>query len=248
VISWFQSLCFNKFNLYSYTSALASVRSDPKSPGGSKLSSGGDRGVGKGKGGFGKGKMLPSGDDGGGGAGAGGNGRSGGAGGGGGNGNGDLASAVGAGPLGAARKGGFRRPPALSLSEPPAPYAALEAGTPLLSGGAVVGEVPGLRASARGGAGQSLRKAVLEKWGAPTPADQSGAVATPMTTGATPGASMDPLAFLTTPRDEGAMTPSLFGKGAGGAGGGGTPAGAGAGGGGTPGGGVRTPGGSRKKK
>jgi hypothetical protein len=31
-----------------------------------------------------------------------------------------------------------------------------------------------------------------------------------MTTGATPGAAMDPLAFLTTPRETGALTPSLF--------------------------------------
>ena len=167
---------------------MPSVRSDPKSPGSGRLRRASANGGGAAKGDAGGTKRRSDNHN-----------------------LGDLASAVGAGPL---KKG--RRPPKLTLSDTAgADVSNLEAGTPLLSGGgAVVGEVPGLRASARGGAGQSLRKAVLEKWAAPTPTEGGAQAPTPATTGATPCAAMDPLAFLMTPRDEGGLTPSgLLGKG-----------------------------------
>ena len=123
------------------------------------------------------------------------------------NGEGGDLSAVGAGPSAAMRK---RRPPALSLLAD-GPGGIPETGTPLLDleGGAAAGENPALRTSARQ---QSLRKAVLQKWG-DTPTDPLGAgpVPTPQTTGATPTASMDPLAFLSTPTEQQVPTPTMFG-------------------------------------
>jgi hypothetical protein len=93
-----------------------------------------------------------------------------------------------------------RRPPRLTIANSNASPLLEndEAGTPLLglgTGGHVVGDVPGLRGSARTGS-MTLRKAVLERWGGiPTPREQDMAL-TPNDV----NIAMSPTQFLTTPR------------------------------------------------
>jgi hypothetical protein len=117
---------------------------------------------------------------------------------------GDLLSATGSGAKktkmivgGPVKK---RRPPRLTIANSNASPLLEndEAGTPLLglgTGGHVVGDVPGLRGSARTGS-MTLRKAVLERWGGiPTPREQDMAL-TPNDV----NIAMSPTQFLTTPR------------------------------------------------
>ena len=92
-----------------------------------------------------------------------------------------------------------RRPPRLTIANSNAsPLLENDLGTPLLglgTGGHVVGDVPGLRGSARTGS-MTLRKAVLERWGGiPTPREQDMAL-TPNDV----NIAMSPTQFLTTPR------------------------------------------------
>lgn len=93
-----------------------------------------------------------------------------------------------------------RRPPRLTIANSNASPLLEndEAGTPLLglgTGGHVVGDVPGLRGSARTGS-MTLRKAVLERWGGiPTPREQDMAL-TPNDV----NIAISPTQFLTTPR------------------------------------------------
>ena len=93
------------------------------------------------------------------------------------------------------------RPPRLQIaSDNASPLLDADLGTPLLamSGawGHVVGDVPGLRGSAYGSGGMTLRKAVLERWaGIPTPREQDLAL-TPNDMNVV----VSPTQFLTTPR------------------------------------------------